>query len=755
MRPSCDRRNFFFDLKRACHAAETARPYYAGAIHDHPKGEDETPMTNTDRRTFLRILSGSTLAAALPESIGRALAIPAHHRTGTIKDVEHIVILMQENRSFDHYFGSLRGVRGFSDPTAVRLPSGKSVWHQPSGATEVLPFHPTAPDLGLQFLQDLPHSWADTQGAWNSGKYDHWVPSKGKTTMAYLTRDDIPFHYALADAFTICDAYHCSFMGSTDPNRYYMWTGWTGNDGKGGGPVLNNAEAGYDWSTYPELLEQAGISWKIYQDVGVGLDANGFWGWTDNPYIGNYGDNSLLYFHQYQNALPGSPLYQKARTGTNISAGGTLFDVLQSDVKNNTLPKVSWIVAPEAYTEHPNWPANYGAWYVSQVLDALTANPDLWSKTALFINYDENDGFFDHIVPPSAPVSPAQGMSTVDTTNEIFAGNTSFATGPYGLGPRVPMIVVSPWSKGGFVCSETFDHTSLIRFIEQRFGSEHPGLREAQISAWRRAVCGDLTAAFDFKSPNDKRVSLPSTQAYAPPDQIRHADYKPVPPTQQAIPLQEPGLRFARALPYELSVDGDADLDHAKFEIKFTNTGDTGAWFQVRSGVGSAGPWSYTVEPNKSLSDSWDLASAGGLYDLSVHGPNGFLRSYKGGNAALTSANLDVDARYDTDGCDREHRRNFGRDNDETGIALTIGNRGRAAVTVSILDVYANETSKHHLKPGQDVQKSWSLRDSFGWYDFVISVDSDAAFEQRLAGHVENGDDSMSDPALGGSVREA
>jgi len=112
-----------------------------------------------------------------------------------------------------------------------------------------------------------------------------------------------------------------------------------------GGPVLDNAEAGYDWSTYPELLQHAGVSWKIYQDSGVGLDANGYWGWTSDPHVGNYGDNSLLYFHQYQNAQAGSALYQNARTGTNISAGGTLFDVLRTDVLAGALPQVSWIVA--------------------------------------------------------------------------------------------------------------------------------------------------------------------------------------------------------------------------------------------------------------------------------------------------------------------------------------------------------------------------------------------------------------------------
>jgi len=182
-----------------------------------------------------------------------------------------------------------------------------------------------------------------------------------------------------------------------------MWTGWVGNDGKGGGPVVDNAEQGYSWSTYPEKLQAAGISCKIYQDVGTGLTAAGYWGWTGNPYIGNYGDNSLLYFHQYQNAQPGTPLANGAKTGTDISVRGTLFDIFRKDVASGNLPQVSWVVAPEGYTEHPNWPANYRAWHVSQILDALTDHPDVWSKTVFFLTYDENDGFFDHLVPPTAP----------------------------------------------------------------------------------------------------------------------------------------------------------------------------------------------------------------------------------------------------------------------------------------------------------------------------------------------------------------
>lgn len=689
----------------------------------------------TDRRTFLQLLSAGALTASFPSSIARALEIPAHHRTGTIHDVEHIVFMMQENRSFDHYLGTLRGVRGFGDPRAVTLPSGNPVWYQPNGGSSyVLPFHPGAPNLGLQFLQDLAHDWETTHAAWNQGNNDQWVPQKGTTTMAHLTRSDIPFHYALADAFTVCDAYHCSLLGPTDPNRYHMWTGWVGNDGKNGGPVIDNAEAGYDWSTFPEVLEKAGVSWKIYQDVGEGLDASGSWGWTsDNAYIGNYGDNSLLYFHQYQNATQGSPLAEKAKTGTNILKSGTLFDIFKQDVDSGQLPQVSWLVAPEAYTEHPNWPANYGAWYISQILDILTAKPEVWSKTVFFLMYDENDGFFDHVPPPVPPQSRAQGISTVPTTNEIYPGNAENSAGPYGLGLRVPMIVISPWSKGGWVSSEVFDHTSLIRFIEKRFGGQHPSLKEGNITPWRRAVAGDLTSAFNFSSPNDATVPLPSTVAYLPPDNQKHPDYVPEPPTEQALPTQEPGTRPARPVPYRLEVDGQVNPASGTVTISFGNTGQTTAVYHVRSGNTPTGPWTYTVEPYAQLADQWKFTDGQSTYDLSVYGPNGFLRTFKGNVAGKDHANLEIST-----SCDDAH----------SGITLRIANRA-AATQVSILDAYSKEKISHDLKPGEIFTKHWPLTHTFGWYDFTLEVETDSSFQRQIAGHIETGRDSMTDPAIG------
>ncbi|OKI58068.1 phosphocholine-specific phospholipase C [Streptomyces sp. MJM1172] len=683
-------------------------------------------MAELNRRRFLQIAGGTAAVAMLNESIARAAAIPAQGSTGTIQDIEHIVVLMQENRSFDQYFGAMKGVRGFGDPRPVLQDNGKSVFHQSNGTKDVLPFNPQVNDLGMKFLAGLNHDWAGGHAAYNNGKYDKWVPAKTATTMAYMTRNDIPFHYALADAFTICDAYHCSFIGATDPNRYYMWTGHTGNDGTGGGPVLGNQEAGYGWKTYPERLEAAGVSWKIYQDIGDGLDAAGSWGWISDAFRGNYGDNSLLYFNNYRNAQPGSALYEKARTGTNAKAGEGYFDKLRADVVNGTLPQVSWIAAPEAFSEHPNWPTNFGAWYISQVLDALTANPAVWAKTAFFITYDENDGFFDHVVPPYPPASAAWGLSTADVTKDLYAGGGGYAAGPYGLGPRVPMIVVSPWSKGGYVCSETFDHTSVIRFMEKRFG-----VREPNISPWRRAVCGDLTSAFDFQRADASPAALPSTAGYVPPDHNTHPSYVPTPPATGTLPAQEAGSKRTRALGYAPYADGKATPSTGQFTLTFSSGPALGAHFHSTSGNRTDGPWPYTVEAGKTLSDTWSTsASTGNQINLTVWGPNGFLRTWKG---PAKKAGPEVTARHDG----------------ATGnLTLKLANSGPAAVNLTVTNAYGGAAKTLRVAAGGTATYTADLRETGRWYDVKVVSDADTTFLRRFAGHVETGAPGISDPAI-------
>jgi phospholipase C len=546
---------------------------------------------------------------------------PTTERTGTIMDVGHVVIFMQENRSFDHYFGTLRGVRGFNDPHPLPLPGGKPVWQQPrqdGSGTDVLPFHLDSGHSNAQHMGELDHSWKGSQELW--AHHDAWVPVKGELTMGYFTRDDLPFYYALADAFTIGDAYHASLFGPTNPNRMFLFTGTNGlTVGNHGPQAVDNRDDGnwtgdstrdkpdfipYDWTTYPERLQAAGISWKVYQEFD------------------NYGDNQLSSFAAFRGLSPDHELHQRARAmvpGSHAdNAAGTNADLLveafAKDVKNGTLPQVSWIVAPYRFCEHPDGPPGYGEALTARLLEALKANPEVWSKTVFILNYDENDGFFDHVQPPLPAITRDLGLSTVITAGEDYHGT------PVGLGIRVPLLVASPWSRGGWVCSEVFDHTSIIRFLEARFGVHEPN-----ISPWRRAICGDLTSVFDFAHPDFSwPAGLPSAA-----ELIRRTDSSrelppPMPPQHQSMPEQEPGERPARPLGYRLEVNGRTVANGQVFELELINSGRLGACFIVyRNGKT---PRYYTVEAGKSLSDSWPIEPDGGR--LVVHGPGGFVREF-------------------------------------------------------------------------------------------------------------------------------
>jgi len=687
-------------------------------------------MHDVSRRRFLELAGGSVAATMLSDSIARAAMIPANRRTRSLEDVEHIVVLMQENRAFDHYYGVLRGVRGFGDPHPIVLPSGQPVWNQADGSTVTLPFRPDVGNLALTFIEDLDHSWDGTHQMFNDGNWDQWVPAKTTTCMAHMDRADLPFHYALADAFTVCDAYHCSMLGPTDTNRYYMWTGWDGNNGKNGGPVIANDELGYGWQTYPERLQHAGVSWKIYQDAGVGLDAAGVWGYTSDPYVGNYGDNALLYFFNYRNATPRSPLYERARTGTDVSSGGGFFDILKSDVKSGKLPSVSWIVAPEAYTEHPAWPAGYGAWYTAGVLNALTSDPEVWSKTVLLITFDENDGFFDHVVAPYPNVGTLPGRSTVALTDELFdgtagtPGGSDGVVGPYGGGVRVPLLAVSPWSRGGWVCSQTFDHTSLIRFIESRFGVDEPN-----ITPWRRAVFGDLTAAFDFESATDSVPTLPSVAAYKPSG-TPSPSYHPVPPASGSVPNQEPGVRPSRRLGYRFDVAFGADSRNLKLAVK--NRGELGVYLQARSLTVAGGPYTYTIGARHELAIT--LANPG-TYGLSLYGPNGFFRHYAG--SPRTTIKVEETA---------QDRAGTVKLRIIAGAVSSGGGRDRHPVTIRVVDAYGRD---YKVRCDGSAEIVTETSKSGGWYDLALTSPEDVSFRYQLAGRLESSGKLTSDPQLG------
>jgi phospholipase C len=757
-------------------------------------------MSNHNRRTFIKLMgiTAATTMADLKMDIAKAMAIPANNGTGTIKDVEHVVILMQENRPFDHHFGTLRGVRGFNDPRAVSinlpLASGSgttpgSVFLQPAGAANVEagfsvpaasvggpsdaapvipPFrvNPNGGNPGLTYLPGTDHSWGATHSCVNNGFYDSWPITNGPMVMSYQTREDIPYHYALADAFTVGDAYFCSIMGPTNPNRTYLWSGCVGNlsnlgpggtDGQGAGPMtynglsLNNAY--WNFPTFPETLQAAGISWRIYQDLAGQTFSPDFGDGTGNSFAGNFTDNPVLYFNQYATAPTNSGLFQNACTGTEIinllpATGASnqewlawaehLFDQFRSDVQNDKLPQVSWIVGPAGYTEHADWPVDYGAWYIAQIFNILVSNPAVFAKTVFIIDFDEADGSFDHLVPPTPPQSPAYGASTVSIENEIVTGTgepSGFQSGPIGLGTRVPFLVISPWSKGGYVTSEVFDHTSVIQFIEKRFG-----VHESNISPWRRAVAGDLTSAFNFANPNQPyNINLPSVAGFLPPvDELAGGNTNTFIPSLSTVgvgvPVQEKGIRPSRALPYALDVQVKVNSSSGTVLLKFINTGNAAAVFQVRSGNPSDVVRVYTVEPGKQLEDTW---SASPSYSLSVYGPNGFVR-YFNGSTGSAAAILGVSAQFGTEGCG--------------SIRLAVTNLGSAGTEVSVQNAYTGSSSSEVLGPGRSFENELSLQEFFGWYDLVVTASTDTTFNYRLAGHVENGQDSFSDPALGGLV---
>ncbi|PSJ43118.1 phosphocholine-specific phospholipase C [Allosphingosinicella deserti] len=684
-------------------------------------------MTRIPRRHLLKGGLGAAALAAFPPSIARALAIPADVRTGTIRDVEHIVILMQENRSFDHYFGTLRGVRGFADPFPIPVPGpARDVWQQATGtdggARAVSPFHlATQRDWALMRMEGTPHGWPDAQRAWDQGRMAHWAAHKTERAMGHYGREDLPFQFALADAFTLCDAYHCSAQTGTNTNRLFLWTGTNDPSGRNGGPAIANshdsfpADGGaaepYSWTTYPERLQAAGIDWRIYQDM-----ADNF---TDNPLVG------FASFRAAHAGAPGADPQLRARALTTRG-----LDTLRSDVLAGRLPQVSWIIATAAGSEHPgpSSPAQ-GAAYTAELLDALTADPKVWSRTALLIMFDENDGFFDHVPPPAPPsrdpAAPAglAGASTVSIAGEYHDVPSAadakddleaLRGRPYGLGPRVPCYVVSPWSKGGWVNSQVFDHTSVLQFLERRFG-----IAEPNISPWRRAICGDLTSAFDFARPNETRAGpLPDPRPAAARAAAIKGQVTPAAPARPQPLRQEPGTRPARPLPYDLDV---AEARHGRtLRLTFDARGTAGAVFHVYDRlVLDRLPRRYTVEADKQLAGAWDAHGPDGAYDLWVLGPNGFHRHFAGDarDAALTgrlSWRLDAPA--------KEIRLTSP---DPAGLVVTPGAR----------------SDRHAAWPAADSRRApiWSVRETDGWYDLTLTSPGAPRFLRRIAGRLEAG----------------
>ncbi|CAI0992806.1 Non-hemolytic phospholipase C precursor [Serratia quinivorans] len=713
-------------------------------------------MPDFARREILRAAAIGSAFSLLPASIRKALAIPANNRTGTLNDVEHVVILMQENRSFDHYFGTLPGVRGFSDRITIPLPGGRHVWQQQGESRLVLPYHLDSKRGNAQRVSGTPHSWVDEQSAWDNGRMSAWPTYKTSTSMGYYRRHELPFQFALAETFTLCDAYHCSIHAGTNTNRLFHWTGTNGPTAAEVAVVVNEwdspgpAEVGYQWQTFPERLEASGVSWKVYQFLPDNFTDNPLAGFRQyraaSVKVGNPAQppKDFTAFVPYRDELNAeAPLY-KGNGNTLPAADGNDLDAMlngfRNDVQQGKLPQVSWIIAPAAYSEHPG-PSSpvQGGWFTQEILNALTDNPEVWSKTVLLVNYDENDGFFDHMPSPSAPSlredGSFAGKSTVPFDSEIFqhvAPPGSQEQPPpdgriYGPGPRVPMLVLSPWSRGGWVNSQVFDHTSVLQFLEKRFQVHEPN-----ISAWRRAVCGDLTSAFNFVDPNEETLPrLPTTSRHAA-DNLRQRQEQlpqvPLPPVdKQQLPHQSRLARPSRALPYRLHVEASSNPEQKMLTLNLYNTGEQGAVFHVYDLLDLEQiPRRYTVEAGKAVSDHWLTADR---YHLWLLGPNGFHREL-GGSVLQPQPEVQLTPQGDH-------------------LSLTLTNAGSQATTVTIARCPYTQQGpwQIELPAGGRHQQAFATQASGGWYD--LSLQDSHGWQRRLAGRLENGDHSVSDPLMG------
>jgi phospholipase C len=845
-----------------------------------------------NRRDFIKkaaLLTGATsLAGTLPASIAKAMTINAAEGS-TYLDAEHVVILMQENRSFDHAFGTLRGVRGYNDPRAIQLADKNPVWLQTNAKGETYaPFHLDIKNTKATWMHSLPHSWANQVNARNDGRHDKWLDEKHSgdkdyknmpLTMGYHNREDIPFYYALADAFTICDQHFCSSLTGTNPNRLYFWSGTIREEqNENSRANVWNEDMDYgtlNWATFPERLEDHGIDWKCYQNE-MSIDV-GFVG-EEDPWLSNYQDNPLEFFSQYnihlhpkhieylKRTLPvldkeiaelqkqiaalsstesGLTLQKKleqkqeeqksvkgkldkieSRTFDDLTAReqsihkkafdvnygdpdhgklkelnyddngvkrtmqvpkGDVLHQFREDVKTGKLPTVSWLTAPENFSDHPSAPW-YGAWYVSEVLDILTQDPEVWKKTIFILTYDENDGYFDHVPPYTAPHSHKAGTGKVsggiDTRSEYVTLDQEQARHDFpekydrecaiGLGFRVPMIVASPWTKGGWVNSEVCDHTSTLQFLET-FLSHKTGKKvtEPNISDWRRTVCSDLSSVFrPFEAKASGLPKFVAKDSFL--EGIHKAKFKGVPanfklltkdevaqikehPHQSPLlPKQESGIKTSCALPYQLYADGKLNADKTAFEIKLRSADElfgkatSGSPFIVYAPDNyktlngdkfePLRNWSYAIKPGDSLADVWPVNEfEGGNYHLRLYGPNGFYREFKGNHA-----DPEIETALD-------YQRNRLNKKVLTGnIVLNVHNHSDKPHTVTLID-NAYKTGSHHkaVSPAMSSAFMVDLSKSMGWYDFTLKVDGANGFEKRFAGRVETGKASYTDPFMG------
>ncbi|NUH40201.1 DUF756 domain-containing protein [Streptomyces samsunensis] len=678
-----------------------------------PESEPGDRPETTPGATRRRFLQGAGVAAGTLVLGGTAGASGAYAASnpgyvlpkgfqGDMSDLRHVVILMQENRSLDHYFGTFPGVRGFNDKQALRFQDGTTVFQQKDRNGNIVT--PKADD----------GTWGNNHEAWGDvdhRKWDLWVQHNGASCMNYHSDAYMGFYHAIAAQYTIADQNFCSEFGPTDPNRKYLWSG-TANSETG-----NTDESNYSrpWITVAEQLQQVGIDWRLYSDNS----GNGRQGYI-STWVGDYGDNELKYFKGFDpqglsaddpKLRPGTGLiwrgnatYYSGKTSPNDDSDANLDAVLKNlhdacqPGAEHPLPAVSWIVAPYGWSEHPSADTLHGERYVKKTLDILQSNPDIWNHTLFILNYDENDGKFDHVLPPWPE-----------------AGTAGEYTGDYalGFGPRVPMLLVSPWTRGGYVASEVFDHTSTIKFLE--IWAAHLGkpFRCPNISDWRRSIAGDLTSALDFAHPQPGPAALPDPRAERP------------------VSIAADHMK-ARPLSFHPHATISEDRASGTVTARMTLTGgpkDKALSFQVfpdKYKAFSSTP--FTVAARKPRDYTWDAKATDGKYAFSIYSNDGFVRSFAGqvapaGKTDGALPRVEV-ALLRGEGITQEAQ-----------VKLTLHNDGTEPVdyTLTAHD-YLGRTRNVTVAPGRTKVVMWPTQQ--GYYDVVITLNTDTTWTQRYAGRI-------------------
>jgi phospholipase C len=450
--------------------------------------------------------SQKRLACAYKAGMLPAETQGASHPSGDKIPVKHILVLMQENRSFDHYFQKLPE----AGQTDVEV-APPTYTNPDKMGTQVAPFHDST-----YCVVDTNHEWEGSHVEYDDGKMDGFVLANegsgsppphplsdsmsGVRALGYYDQTDLPFYYFLANEFSIADHYHCSLLGPTWPNRMYLYgsssRGATSNNLTDFGDQKGACAGDADCGGTAGSCVGGSCKGSCTQDADCGVDAPK--GTCDvgsggvckriQRTIFDYMEQRHLNWKVYASGTAGFALmveqYLKYRADHLFT-----IDDYYADAKAGTLPDVAFIdphLAAEAYDqddEHPPAVPHVGQKFVAQVVDALTKSP-AWSESALFITYDEHGGFWDHVPPP--PACPPDDKQPI-----LSPGDPPGAFDRYGV--RVPMMVVSPFAKKHFVSHKLYDHTSIIRFIQARFVIPAITNRDANAEApWEM---------FDFAAP--------------------------------------------------------------------------------------------------------------------------------------------------------------------------------------------------------------------------------------------------------------